>query len=69
MLFRKKIASSCCYCQYATKLSEDQVLCTKKGVVSVDTGCKKFVYDPCKRIPSKAKTPDFRKYEDDDFTL
>ena len=69
MLFRKKILSSCTYCQHATRLSEDQVLCVKKGVVPADKGCRKFVYDPYKRIPLKAKAPDFEKYTDEDFTL
>lgn len=69
MLFRKKIERSCSYCTYATKLSDEQVLCMKRGVVSVDASCRKFSYDPCKRIPPKPKAPNFVKYDEDDFTL
>lgn len=69
MLFRKKIEKACVYCQYATMLDEGQVLCTKKGVVTADHKCHKFTYDPLKRIPLKAKAPDFSKYDEADYTL
>lgn len=69
MLFRKKIPRSCLYCTYSTKLSEDQMLCTKCGVVSVYYHCRKFSYDPFKRVPSRPKALDFSKYEKDDFSL
>lgn len=69
MLFRKKIERSCLYCAYGTKLDEDTVLCTKRGVVSADRKCRKFSYDPTKRVPPKPKAPDFCKYSEDDFTL
>ena len=69
MLFRKKIEKSCSYCTYGTKLDDDQILCSKKGVVSLTGKCRKFSYDPCKRIPPKAKALNFQKYNDDDFSL
>ena len=69
MLFRKKIARSCSYCSLGTKLNDTQILCAKKGVVSVDSNCRKFRYDPCKRVPLKAKAPDFTKYNSEDFQL
>ncbi len=69
MLFRKKIERSCLYCAHGTCLNEDQVLCTKRGVVDAQKPCWKFKYDPCKRIPSKAKALDFEKYKDEDYSL
>ena len=42
MLFRKKIERSCTYCRFATQLDDEQVLCAKKGVVSVFKPCRKF---------------------------
>lgn len=69
MLFRKKIQRSCTYCAYGTKIDDEQVLCTKKGVVGTDGSCRKFSYDPCKRIPPKQKAMDFSQYDEDDFTL
>ena len=69
MLFRKKLPRSCEYCQNGTKLDEDQYLCTKRGVVEHREKCRKFKYDPCKRIPSKPKDLDFLQYEEHDFSL
>lgn len=69
MLFRKKIENSCTYCQYGTVLDDDQVLCTKRGVVQSDRKCRKFTYDPLKRVPLKAKPLDFSKYDEEDYSL
>lgn len=69
MLFRKKIPRSCAYCIYGTVLDADQLLCSKKGVVLTDTNCRKFRYDPTKRIPPKPKALDFSKYDKEDFSL
>ena len=69
MLFRKKMPKTCEYCQNGTQLEDEQYLCSKCGVVEYREKCRKFKYDPCKRIPKKAKTLDFSKYEDTDFSL
>ena len=69
MLFRKKIERSCSYCAYSTKLDVAQALCVKKGVVELYGKCRKFCYDPTKRIPPKPKTPDFDLFSKDDFSL
>ena len=69
MLFRKKIEKSCTYCQYGTMLDEGIALCTKKGVVDVTKKCRKFAYDPTKRVPLKPKALDFEKYNKEDYSL
>lgn len=69
MLFRKKIERSCTYCIHATRLEDDQFLCAKKGLKTIGDRCRKFQYDPTKRIPVKAKALDFSKYEAEDFSL
>lgn len=69
MLFRKKLIRSCAYCINGTQLNPDEVLCIKKGVVRVDRACRKFKYDPCKRIPLKRKASNFSKYDSEDFSL
>ena len=69
MLFRKKIERSCIYCQYSVKLDEENVLCSKKGMKTTEDKCRKFKYDPCKRVPAKVKALDFSKYDQDDFSL
>jgi len=69
MLFRKKIERSCTYCIHGTTLDDNKILCAKKGIHNIDSKCYKFKYDPCKRIPLKAKALDFMKYEEEDFSL
>lgn len=69
MLFRKKIARSCEYCTWGTKLGDEQILCVKHGVVAVSYACRKFNYDPCKRCPRKVKALDLSKYKKSDFSL
>lgn len=69
MLFKKKIQKSCTYCEYGTVLNDEEILCIKRGVVPASKACRKFRYDPCKRIPPKSAVPDFGKYNEDDFSL
>lgn len=69
MLFRKKIERSCSYCQYGTYLENRKILCSKKGCKTVDDSCRRFKYDPCKRIPPKAKALDFSRYDNEDYSL
>lgn len=69
MLFRKKIERSCAYCAHGAQLCEDQILCAKKGLRCPEDHCRKFKYDPCKRIPVKARALDFSKYDQEDFSL
>lgn len=69
MLFRKKMERSCLYCKFSTKLDEDRLLCAKRGVVDIGGECRRFRYDPFKRVPSKPKALDFSKYSADDFSL
>lgn len=69
MLFRKKIDQNCIYCNYSAQLEDGVILCSKKGLVSSDKKCRAFRYDPCKRIPPKAKALDFSKYDREDYSL
>ena len=69
MLFRKTIERSCSYCLHCTKLNEEQILCSKRGIMPIDGMCRRFTYDPCKRIPCKAKALDFSKYDQEDYSL
>ncbi len=69
MLFRKKIEKRCSYCARAGKIDDETYLCPKKGVVAADGKCRKFQYDPLKRVPVRAKPTDFTQYDDVDFSL
>lgn len=69
MLFRKKIERSCSYCVYGARLEVGQILCSKHGMRMIDESCRRFKYDPLKRIPAKGKALDLSKYDDNDFSL
>ncbi len=69
MLFRKKIDKACTYCQHGVSLVDGQVLCVKKGVKQPEDSCRRFRYDPFKRIPAKARAMDFSKYDEEDYSL
>ena len=69
MLFRKDIEPSCAYCAHGVSMSETEIACMKKGVVSSGGYCRKFVYDPLKRVPAKVSLPDASKYSSKDFEL
>ena len=69
MLFRKKMPRSCTTCLHSAVFNEDQYICIKRGVVENTFSCRKYRYDPCKRIPPAVKAPQFEKFTDDDFKL
>ena len=50
-------------------MTGDQVLCAKRGVVSAYYSCRKFRYNPCKRIPPKMKALNLEQSKDVDFSL
>ena len=63
------VEARCEYCKHG-KLAADNtnILCPKIGVISKDHSCKKFSYDPLKRIPS-SKTPQLLQFEKKDFEI
>ena len=69
MLFRKKIERACSYCANGVRLEDGTIMCIKKGTKVENDKCFRFRYDPCKRIPVKAKALDFSRYQDEDFSL
>ena len=61
------ITPKCSYCSYSVHTSDKAlVLCEKKGIAATDGYCKKFCYDPLKRIPERPPLLDF---DEQDFTL
>lgn len=69
MLFRKKMEKFCSYCAYGTTMSDNTVICSKRGIQKPESHCWRFRYDPCKRIPSKMKALDFSRFHTEDFSL
>lgn len=60
-LFGKTIDPACIYCSNGQPTQEKgMVLCKRNGPVSLYYSCKRFVYDPLKRVPKRQpKLPDF----------
>lgn len=49
-----EIEKVCAYCEHAAKLKDDNfMLCESRGVVASSFSCRKFLYDPLKRVPSR----------------
>lgn len=69
MLFRKDIERCCQHCTHSTEVDEDSIRCSKKGLMDRYAKCWQFRYDPCKRIPVKAKALDLSKFDEEDFSL
>ena len=69
MLFRRNVAKFCTYCKYAGKVSEEQMLCRKKGFVAGSDHCRHFRYDPLNRTPPRTTAKDFSEFENKDFSL
>ena len=69
MLFRKKVERYCTYCIYAGKLDDDTMICKKSGVVPAGHHCRRFRYDPLKRVPVKHRMQDTEKFQEKDFIL
>lgn len=68
-LFKSKIEPRCGYCIHSRPLDEGQVICPKKGVMSQGSSCRRFTYDPMKRVPPRPVKADFSGLTDDDFSL
>lgn len=69
MLFRKDIEPSCLYCAFGRQLNGEQVACEKWGIVEDLSGCRKFRYDPLKRVPPRPASLDTDKLKEEDFSI
>ena len=69
VLINKKIEPSCSYCKYGNKISDEEVACIKKGVVSSGYYCRKFKYDPLRREPPIYNLIDTKELKEEDFEL
>lgn len=66
--FNKELQKSCAYCVYGTVLElTNETVCKKRGVMNGRDYCRKYKYDPLKRIPRKTKISD--NYNPEDFKL
>ena len=68
-LFHDKIEPRCAYCVHSRTLTDEQVACPKKGVMSVASRCRAFKYDPLRRVPPRPAKVEFSNLKDEDFKL
>ncbi|MCM1544639.1 MAG: hypothetical protein NC110_05000 [Ruminococcus sp.] len=57
---------ACCLNGHIPK-DKSSVLCKYKGITNPDDSCKKFKYDPLKRVPMKMKIS--TDFSEEDFKL
>ena len=68
-MFSKDCSRVCAHCEFGIIMQGgEHILCHHKGIVTSNFACKKFVYDPLKRIPKRRK-PLKVEYEKSDFSL
>jgi hypothetical protein len=48
---------------------ENRMACCKQGIVPPSYSCRRFSYDPLKRVPPRPNAPDFQKYDQKDYSL
>ena len=67
-LYGNNINPSCEYCARARRAADGRVmLCAKRGIVPMYHRCRRFIYDPLKRIPYRQ--PKLDTYKAEDFQL
>jgi len=68
LLHTAAISPRCAYCLHSSPAPDgEHVLCAKKGVMLMDSACKKYSYDPLKRQPRLR--PALPNYEEAEFQL
>lgn len=68
LLNKNAYEAICRNCRHGRLSPEgDKVLCVKKGIVDPDGSCRRYSYDPLKRVPRKM--PAVREANPEDFDL
>ncbi len=57
MLFRRNIEPACSYCRHGRSGPEDEVYCIYRGVMQPWERCRRFAYDPLRRVPEANPIP------------
>ncbi|MCL2884327.1 MAG: hypothetical protein FWF49_02425 [Oscillospiraceae bacterium] len=67
-LYGHMITPACEYCRYGRRTQDKaSVLCPKKGMVPLYHNCRRFTYDPLKRVPSAV--PMLTNFQQKDFQI
>lgn len=68
-IYNDKLPPMCLYCARGKEGPMDHILCAIHGPVSYDYHCKKYQYDPRKRIPPKKRRNLPEDFTAEDFTI
>ena len=67
-LYGNRIEPACEVCRHGRRAADGQtVLCNYKGVVPLYHRCRKYEYDPLRRIP--ARPPALKAHSAEEFSL
>ena len=67
-IFNKQLPKKCAYCEFSgQELFNGEILCKKHGVVKTGDFCRRYKYDPFKRVPKSVRPSD--NYNPEDFSL
>ena len=69
VLFRKNIEPRCAYCAKGSTINENEVICSRKGIVSTDYHCRAFRYDPLRREPPRPVKLETSRLTEEDFKI
>ncbi|MGN0448566.1 MAG: hypothetical protein ACI4GC_08480 [Acutalibacteraceae bacterium] len=65
MIDNKKYPKKCANCHFGrTPEDKEVVLCEKKGIMSPESSCRHYEYDPLRRVPAKPLLQNDFKAED-----
>ena len=70
MLFSKNIEPRCEYCRWAVPFDDEDIVgCKHRGVMKAHEKCRRFSYDPLKRVPEPPMTYKAKEFDKEDFEL
>lgn len=70
MLFSKNIEPNCEYCRRAQIFENcEEIGCKLRGVMTSGDKCRRFVYDPLKRVPEPPMVFRAREFDKEEFEL
>lgn len=69
MLYSKEIKPCCAYCLNSTPVNDDEAICKKHGVVALSYRCKRYCYDPTRRVPPEPQELQQGYFSEKDFSL
>ncbi len=70
-LYGNTVEPACAHCRHGKRTADGRaVLCPHKGVVPLYHRCRRYVYDPLRRIPSPPPAPPAAaSFSEEDFRL